>query len=110
MIEFIKAQGYRVFVRDIHKPTYCFFTDGTRIGYAQWDTFRQAVSSVHKPNTACGTGFHISDEITASSLERTLECVYPHWASASDRRSVHKYADMDAYLKASRWNSELIEV
>jgi len=34
----------------------------------------------------------------------------PHWVSASDRASVLKYRDIDDYLKASEWNSELTEV
>lgn len=108
-INTIKAQGYRVFVRD-DNPTYCFFTDGTRIGYAQWGGYRQSVSSVHMPNKTTGTGFGVADEITPTTLAAALNRPYPHWASAADRASVKKYADMDAYLKASKWNSELIEV
>jgi hypothetical protein len=108
-IELIKAQGYRVFIRG-EKPTYCFFTDGTRIGYAQWEAYRQSVSSVHMANKLTGTGFGVADEITPASLKEALNMSYPHWATDPCRASVKKYADMDAYLKATKWNSELIEI
>ena len=102
----IKSLGFRVFVRTSDNPTYCFFTDGDRIGYAQWSDFRQSVSSVHKPSTVNGTGFQVAEEITKASLDAALSTIVPIWA----RGDVKKYKNMDAYLNASKWNSELIEV
>lgn len=110
MLDLIKAAGFRVFVRDQQRPTYCFFTDGTRIGYAQWSSMRDSVSSVHKPNRLTGTGFAIADEITVKSLNAAISCHAPHWASDSERASVVKYADWNAYVGASTFNAELVEV
>ena len=109
-IQLMIDMGLRVFVRDTENPMYCFFTDGKNIGYAQWGGIRESVSSVHKPNKSTGTGFSVADEITQMTLLAAMQTIAPHWASASDRASVRKYRDIDAYLKASKWNSELIEV
>ena len=109
-IQLMHEMGLRVFVRDTENPMYCFFTDGKNIGYAQWGGISESVSSVHKPNKSTGTGFSVADEITQMTLLAAMQTIAPHWASASDRASVRKYRDIDAYLKASKWNSELTEV
>lgn len=104
-IELIKSCGYRVFMR---KPTdkYCFYTDGKRIGYAQWSDYRTSVCSVHMPSRENGTGFSVADAITTTTLADAINCTMPNWA----RGSVIKYKDWDAYHNASKWNSELVEV
>lgn len=110
-IQLIKDAGYRVFVRPHGRGySYCFFTDGKRIGYAQWSNNRTQLSSVHRPNRTTGTGFEVADSINPQTLAVTLDCVAPHWASGRDRDSVQKYKSMDAYLRESAWNSELVEV
>lgn len=109
-IQLMHEMGLRVFVRDTENPTYCFFTDGKNIGYAQWDGIRESVSTVHKPNKSTGTGFNVADEITRETLLAAMQTFAPHWVSASDRASVLKYRNIDDYLKASEWNSELTEV
>lgn len=109
-IQLIKSAGYRVFIRPSRGPiTYCFYTDGKHIGYAQWETFRQHVSSVHKPCRECGTGFQIADKINPETLRKALLCVAPYW-HYGDFKYVVKYHDWDAYHNASKWNSELVEV
>ena len=109
-IELIISMGLRVFARDTKNQTYCFFTDGVHIGYAQWSDYRTSASTVHKPSKAVGTGFKVADEITPESLIAALNTIAPHWASDSDRASVRKYRDINEYLQASKWNSELLEV
>jgi hypothetical protein len=111
-IQLIKDAGFRVFVRPhCQAPiTYCFYTDGTKIGYAQWSGCRAQVSTVHVPCRKCGTGFVYADEITVETVKGALNCHAPHWASDWDRAAVKKYRDFDAYLKASKFNSGLVEV
>ncbi len=109
-IQTMHEMDLRVFVRDTENPTYCFFTDGEHIGYAQWSTSRSSVSTVHKPNKSTGTGFTVADEITRETLLAAMQTIAPHWVSAADRASVRKYRDIDDYLKSSKWNSELTEV
>jgi hypothetical protein len=104
-IALIKAEGYRVFMR---KPSdsYCYFTDGTRIGYAQWSDYRTCVSSVHKPSRQNGTGFRIADAINSESLSDAINCYIPSLASGS----VEKFKDWSAFHNADSWNRQLVEV
>lgn len=111
MLEFIKAQGYRVFVSKLDNPVYCYYSDGVHIAYAQWDRCSFGVHTVHKPCHECGTGFVYSKEITAETLRAALNAYGPHWAGQRDINAVRKYADIDAFLKAPLNNIvKLIEV
>lgn len=113
MIAFIKSCGYRVFVRpsrSLVNSEWCFYTDGTRIAYAQWSDYRASVSSVHKANRKTGTGFAIADHINRETLASAIACRAPGWAWGSDAQSVHKYSDWDAYHNESAFNRELTEV
>lgn len=58
MLDFIKSLGYDVYIRE-PKQEYCFYTDGTHIGYAQWGGMEPRVCSVHKPSLLCGTGYSL---------------------------------------------------
>lgn len=108
--QFIKAQGYRVFVRGPEeKATYCYFTDGTRIAYAQWPYGRPKVLTVHMPCHSFGTGFEYANEITAESLKGALIYHKPSWAF-SDHMLVKKYRGIEAFLKSSKFNSEYVEI
>ena len=109
MLDIIKAAGYRVFIRPqgSREVEYCFYTDGKRIGYAQWSD-RPAVSSVHKANRQTGTGWAIDDEITPASLKAALSGP-PPWASLRDRAASVSYTGIDQFLKSSAFNSELVE-
>lgn len=110
-VSIIKNAGYRVYM---HKPQideFCFYTDGTRIGYAQWSGIRgPCVDSVHIPNIQTGTGFKVADEITPESLEEALACHAPDWAAPRDHASVRKYPNWEAFQSANDWNAELVEV
>jgi hypothetical protein len=108
-VTLIKSCGYRVFMR---KPSdkYCFYTDGERIGYAQWSDIRTVVSTVHKANRTTGTGFHVGDAITPDTLRDAIRCHTPNWARAGDAGTVKKYASWDAFHNESAFNSELREV
>lgn len=109
-IQLIKSAGYRVFVRPGRSPvTYCFYTDGKRIGYAQWGN-REHVSTVHKPCRECGTGFHYADQINPETIKGALFAYAPDWAYSRERNAVRKYRDWDEYVNASKFNGELTEV
>lgn len=110
MIGLIKSCGYRVFMRD-PKAEYCFYTDGERIGYAQWSRHSSAyVSSVHMPNKKTGTGYQIDHAITPETLEKAIKCHTPLWAGQSDAAATKKYKSWEEFHKSSRFNSELFEV
>lgn len=104
-VKFIRACGYRVFMRS-PSDKYCHFTDGKRIAYAQWSDYRTSVTSVHVPTRENGSGFGIAESITAETLSSALNCFIPHWASGA----VTKYKDWDAFHNASEWNRQLKEV
>lgn len=112
MIAFIKSCGYRVFIRPSTRNVeneYCFYTDGTRIGYAQWRDYRPSVvGSVHKPSRENGTGYQVSEKINRETLDYAINLVKPGW----DRSKVPvvKYANWEEYHSANKFNSELIEV
>jgi len=111
MQHYIKSLGYRVFIRPTgHNPTYCFYTDGVKIAYAQWGSINSGVSSVHKSNRTSGTGFKVSDRIDRETLKQALFCFAPEWATNSDRQSVVKYKNIQDYLGSSLWNRSLQEV
>ena len=113
MIELIKACGYRVFIRPNkygHAPEYCFYTDGTRIAYAQWSRGESHISTAHMPNTQTGTGYIFANQIKAETLAYALGCHSPSWASGSDRASVKKWKDWNTFHQSSAFNSELTEV
>jgi hypothetical protein len=112
MIAFIKSCGYRVFVRpsrSLVNSEWCFYTDGTRIAYAQWSGYRTSVSSVHKANRKTGTGFSVAERINSNTLADAIGCDCPSW-SIRDARTVHKYRDWDEYHNESAFNRELTEV
>ena len=113
MRAFIRSCGYRVFIRPSKSridSEYCFYTDGTRIAYAQWSDLRTTVSSVHKANRTTGTGFQVSGAITADTLRDALKCHCPNWANCGDAETVRKYADWDEYHNESAFNRKLHEV
>ena len=107
-IQIMQEMGLRVFTRGDENPTYCYFTDGKYIGYAQWGDVC-SVSTVHKPNKSTGTGFIVACEITQETLLTAMQTIAPHWVSAADRASVRKYIDIDDFLRDSKWNSEFKE-
>lgn len=110
-VSIIKACGYSVFMRKPQTDEYCFYTDGTRIGYAQWSNVRgPQVASVHAPSRMAGTGFQIADDITAESLQAAIACHAPNWATVEERASVRKYSSWAAFRMKDAWNAEMKEV
>lgn len=97
LIDDIKAEGLQVFGPE-NLTSYVWFTDGTRIGYGQYNNFDGAkFSTVHKACRECGTGFQ------ADSIEQALSFA-PSWASSADRSAVRKYKDFDEF-KTKNWQS-----
>ena len=108
-IQIMPETGLRAFTRGAENPTYCYFTDGEYIGYAQWGD-GCSVSTVHKPNKLTGTGFAIANEISKFTLIDAMRTFAPKWASNTNTDSVRKYINIDDYLRYSKWNSEFKEV
>jgi hypothetical protein len=100
MIELIKAAGYDVYVATCNNPMWCYYTNGSEVGYAQWG-FHPSVSTVHKPHSQVGTGFHVADDIAPGTLKEGLAFA-PAWASRSDRSSVHKYKSWEDF-RSNHW-------
>lgn len=92
LIDDIKADGLQVFGPE-KLTSYLYFTDGTRIGYAQYDRVMGfQYSTVNKRGKQCGTGFR------ADSVEQAL-AVIPSWANSADRSMVRKYKDFEEFKK-----------
>ena len=95
LIDNLKKEGFKVYGPE-KLTSYVWFTDGERIGYGQYNNMEGVkYSTVHKPNTQTGTGFHAQDAQAALGFA-------PHWASDSDRKSVIKYRDF-AEFKTKYW-------
>ena len=111
-VNIIKSAGYRVFMRNPQRDEWCYFTDGVRIGYAQWPGWDivASVSSVHVPNNESGKGFRVAEYINAESLRAALDCHAPEWASARQRASVRKYRDWKEFHTRDSWNAQYVEV
>ena len=95
LIDSIKRDGFQVYGPE-KLTSYVFFTDGERIGYAQYNNFFEGAkfSTVHKANKQTGKGFEAKDAQSAL-------CHAPHWASQSDRASVVKYRDFADFQKGN---------
>lgn len=89
LIADLKALGFTVYGPQ-KLTTYVYFTDGTRIGYAQNDRLEGVkYSTVHKANLNSGTGFE------AVSPTRALDLV-PHWWTG---QAPTKYPDFESFRK-----------
>lgn len=105
-LDFILSQGYRVFTRP--DAEYCFYTDGSKIGYAQWSRNSVRVASVHKPHNRVGTGYGVADTITKETLQAALTLHCPHW-DAHNADNVEKYKDWSEFHNKNDWNKTLVE-
>jgi hypothetical protein len=73
LIAQLKDKGWQVWGPE-RRTTYCFFTDGTRIGYAQIDRLTGVgYYTVNKPSTEHGTGYRVD------TPEEALSISVPHW-------------------------------
>ena len=77
-VEVVKSFGYRCFHPQYYsnrneKPTYCYITDGTNIGYMQSNNFGCALcfSSVHKPSRENGMGCGIADDVLLKDVTKS---------------------------------------
>lgn len=92
LIDSLKEKGLQVFGPE-KLTSYVFFTDGTRIGYGQYNNVGGVkFSTVHRANKYTGTGFEAQDAQAALGFA-------PHWASQSDLQSVVKYRDFAEFQK-----------
>lgn len=102
----IAASGFEVWRnKDERWRSYAYFTDGTRVGYAQRGTFDDLeLSTVHIPSHAVGSGFKMDtiDTVTRETLEPALAHA-PQWAMSSDRLAVKKWPSFAAFNKDERY-------
>jgi hypothetical protein len=113
-IKAVHGAGFDLYMsEDPRWASYGFFTDGTRIGYIQEGGFEGVtLSTVHVPNRQTGTGFGMgsSEGCDRAALE-TAFCNAPGWASNTDRASVTKYANFEAFLAARpSFSGKLVKV
>ena len=116
-VEVVKSFGYKCFYPQYYsnrneKPTYCYITDGTNIGYMQSNNWGSALSfsSVHKPHSKNGCGFGIADDVPLDKVTKELiEQTFgnPRWANVrsygvnSNNKPTIKYASWEDYIKNS---------
>ena len=102
------SEGWEVAAtNDKRGTTYIHFSDdGKNVGYAQQERFGGVTfSTVHKPNSNCGTGFAVTDR-DAGNFDPTLGdarsafTFAPYWASKRDREAVQKFDSFSAYLES----------
>ena len=106
MLDFIKSLGYDVYIRE-PKQEYCFYTDGTHIGYAQWGGIEPRVCSVHKPSLSCGTGYSLFTKISKNTLDVAIKTIKPHHHA---RDEIKKFKDWDEFHNSSEWNKKLYKI
>jgi len=95
MIDMFKSKGLTVYGPK-ELTTYVWFTDGTRIGYAQCSRYDGVTySTVHMPNRETGTGF------SAKDVEEALSFA-PSWVYPPQARSVIKYRDFE-HFRSRHW-------
>lgn len=94
LIDRLKADGLKVYGPE-KLTTYVYFTDGTRIGYAQVGRQGEQYATVHKTSANIGTGF------AADSPEEALSFA-PAWVREGLRRCVRKFASF-AEFRSKHW-------
>lgn len=109
VVTMIKAAGFRVFMRS-PSDTWCYYTDGTRIAYAQSGRFRESLTTTHIPNRTTGTGFHYADEITPENIRGAIACHAPSWAWGRDAEASRKWRDWDTFRNSDAFNRAYREV
>ena len=87
MIDYLKSLGYKVYGPE-RFTTYCFFTDGVRIGYAQKGG---KYTTVHVPCRSNGTGFQ------ADSPEQALTVMAGYGYQPTV--PVQKYRDFEHFRR-----------
>lgn len=116
-VEVVKSFGYKCFYPQYYsnknkKPTYCYITDGTNIGYMQSNDWGCALdfSTIHKPHSKNACGFSIAEDVllkdvTKELIEQTFR--NPDWANVksygvgSNNQPIIKYASWEDYIHNS---------
>ena len=110
-VEFIKAQGYSVFMRD-RADSYALFQGDNGIGYVQFDPMSgYTVTSVHRGNRESGTGYQIArhvDRLSPELLAQAIATVVPHWHRTDKAPS--KFPDIEAYRAQGAFEAQYSEV
>lgn len=106
----VQSFGFSVYMQNPEKDTWLYFTDGTHIGYLQYDRIEgYSLSTVHVPNQKTGTGFQVEQRVSdfdKTMLERCF-ITTPEWArDEGARRSVVKWRDIDHFRSGSPFNRE----
>ena len=128
-VEVVKSFGYRCFYPQYYsnrneKPTYCYITDGTNIGYMQSNDLGCALdfTTIHKPHSKNGCGFGIADDVPLDKVTKELiEQTFgnPRWANVrsygvgSNNKPIIKYASWEDYIKNSltgKISKEIVEL
>lgn len=82
--------------------TWFLFAKDNKIGYVQDNRFDGfSMSTVHKPNRECGTGFRFTEGWGILTVENALNCANcfaAHWASKKDREAIVKYSNAQDYI------------
>ena len=100
----LKAQGMRSYwMEEIRSRTWILVGHDTGCANIEFDYFRGFnLSTSHKPNRQCGTGFSYLREvgsISASDVQNAISCIAPSWASRADYEAVSKYQSVDDYIE-----------
>ncbi|HQZ43655.1 MAG TPA: hypothetical protein PK735_12275 [Flavobacteriales bacterium] len=76
-----------------------FITDGEKIASVE-DSYGLRLSTVHKPNRECGTGFadNTVEAATPQMIRSTMATIAPRWATAKQRAAVVKYKNWEDFL------------
>ena len=106
MLDFIKSLGYDVYIRK-PKQEYCFYTDGTHIGYTQWGGMEPRVCSVHKPSLLCGTGYSLFSVISKDTLDKAIKTTVPYHFRGDE---VEKFKDWNEFHNLNGWNKKLYKI
>jgi hypothetical protein len=98
-IQEIQKNKLDVYMPNIYS-SYFWFTDGTNIGYCQFDRFDGVkFSSVHKPNQYTGTG------IVADNYSDALKFApswWGNWWGNNEQDSIIKYKDFKEF-ESKHW-------
>ena len=110
-IDQIKAEGYRVFMRD-RTDSYALFESAEGLGYIQFDPQAGYIlTTMHWPNRESGTGYQIArhvSTITPQLLREAVLTVVPHEHRRD--KAPRKYAGIDAYRARGSFEAEYQEV
>jgi hypothetical protein len=115
IIKAVLGTGLKVYMRSV-KDSYLYFTDGTRVGYLQYNPVGGLqIGTVHKPNTRTGTGFMLGNipAINREELDKAL-VQFPFGftppLTGAERDATVPFANMDKFLSSSPWNKTFTEI